>query len=94
MYLVFCLGEIMHIKLFFIALLSLSMSSYAESDERLKSSTDSIQESQSSDEAKQHSRLKSIISDKQQNSAPLQQHSDVDANQKPSMIDYCRKHTC
>jgi len=84
----------MHIKLFFAALLSFSMSSYAESDEQLKSSNDSIQHSQLSIDTEQHSRLKSIISDKQQNTVPLQQAPDSSVNQKPSMIDYCRKHTC
>ncbi|MDC8446624.1 MAG: hypothetical protein LV471_11970 [Nitrosomonas sp.] len=84
----------MFTKLFLAALLSVSMSSYAESVERSESSADSIQQSQSSADAKQHSRLKSIISDKQQNSPPLQQDTDPDANQKPSMIDYCRKNTC
>jgi hypothetical protein len=86
--------KIMFTKLFLATLLGVSMSSYAESVEQPESSIDSSQQSQSSADAKQHSRLKSIISDKQKNSAPLQHDSDLDTNQKPSMIDYCRKHTC
>lgn len=84
----------MYAKLFFAALLCISMSSYAESVKQPESSIDSSQQNQSSVDATQQSRLKSIISDKQKNSAPLQQDSDLDTNQKPSMIDYCREHTC
>lgn len=86
----------MFTRLILATLLSISMSSYAQSVDQLKSSTDSIQQGQPSVNAKQNSRLKSIISDKQKDSASLHQDSDLDldANQKPSMIDYCRKHTC
>lgn len=84
----------MFAKLFLVTLLCSSMSSYAESVDQLKSSTDSIQKNQPSVAAKQDSRLKSILSDKQKNSTPMQQDSDLDTNQKPSMIDYCRKNTC
>lgn len=84
----------MFAKLFLVALLCSSISSYAESAEQPRSSTSSIQQNQSSTDAKHHSRLNSILSDKQKNSAPMQQDSDLDANQKPSMIDYCRKNTC
>lgn len=82
----------MFIKLFFAALLGVSLSCFAASEGGFKSAVDSAQQSQSSAEAKQQSRLKSLPSETQQDSTAPQQASDD--NKKPSMIDYCRKHTC
>ncbi len=79
-------------KLFFATLLGVSMSSFAESDSALKPSPDSVQQSQPSIDTAPQSRLKSILSNQKQNSTAAQQDSNTD--QKPSMIDYCRKHTC
>ncbi|MBX3630158.1 MAG: hypothetical protein KF908_09645 [Nitrosomonas sp.] len=79
-------------KLFFAALLSVSMLSFAEPDKGLEPSPIPTQQNQPSVDAAPQSRLKSILSNQKQNSAAQQQDSNTD--QKPSMIDYCRKHTC
>lgn len=79
-------------QLLFAALLGVSLSSFAGSGGGFKSAVESAQQDQSSADTKQPVQLKSLSSDKQHNSAASEQ--DTDANKKPSMIDYCREHTC
>ena len=81
-------------KLFLATLLGISMLSFAEPDKGLEPSPypAPVQQDPSSADAAPQSRLKSILSNQKQNSAAPQQDSNTD--QKPSMIDYCRKHTC
>ena len=82
----------MFVKLFFGVALGVSMSSFAGSKGGFKSAVDFTQKNQSVTNAGQQSQLKSRVSNKQQNQTASQQ--DSNASQKPSMIDYCRKHTC
>ncbi|SER62349.1 hypothetical protein SAMN05421690_104519 [Nitrosomonas sp. Nm51] len=79
-------------KLFFAALLGVSLSCFAAPEGGFKAAADTAQKNQSMAETKQQSRLKSLLPETQQDSTAPQQASDD--NQKPSMIDYCRKHTC
>ena len=77
----------MHIKLlklFFAAVLGLSVSCFAESGtDKSKSSTDSNQQTQTSQSGSSTTT--------KENSQSTQ---DPNKDKKPSMVDYCRKHTC
>lgn len=74
----------MLIKLFLAVVLSLSVSCFAESGaDKSKSSTDSNQQTQTS----QSGSLSTTKKD-------TQVIEDPNKDKKPSMVDYCRKHTC
>lgn len=78
----------MLIKFFLAAILSLSVSCFADSGaDKSKSSTDSKQQTQSSQSSSSTS-----DSSAKKGSSPSTQDSNTD--KKPSMVDYCKKHTC
>lgn len=73
----------MLIKIFLAIAMSLSVSCFAQSGaDNSKSSTDSKQQTQTS---------QSSSPTKKENS---QTTEDSEKDKKPSMVDYCRKHTC
>lgn len=80
----------MFIKLFLTVVLSLSVPCFAESNgNKSKALIDINQKTQSSIQQTQSSQSESPA--KKENSQSTQ---DSNAEKKPSMIDYCRKHTC
>lgn len=78
----------MLIKIFLAAALSLSVSCFAEpGGDQSKSSTDSNQQTQTS----QSGSSTSAPSTTKGSSQPTQ---DSNTDKKPSMVDYCKEHTC
>lgn len=78
----------MLIKIFLVAVMSLSISCFAEpGGDQLKSSTDSNQQIQTPQSS-------SPTSDSSTTKGSSQSTQDPNTDKKPSMIDYCRKHTC
>lgn len=76
--------EIMLKKLFLAVVLSLSVSCFAQSEaDKSKSSTDSNQQTQTSQSSSSSTTKKDS-----------QVVEDPNKDKKPSMIEYCRKHTC
>lgn len=83
----------MQTRVFIAAVLGMSMlNCFAESASGFKTANEFFQQNQYPGDTKQQEKLKSLSAEKQQIPAKSQQNSDV--NQKPSMIDYCRTHTC
>lgn len=83
----------MLIKILLAAALSLSVSCFAEpGGDKSKSSTDSNQQTQSSQPGSSTS--DSSTSDSSATKGSSQSNQDSNTDKKPSMIDYCRKHTC
>ncbi len=83
----------MLIKLFLAAVLSLSVSCYAESGkDQPKKLLDSSQLKNSSTDSSQSSQ--SASSSASAKKAESQSSQDVGEDKKPSMIQYCQEHTC
>lgn len=80
-------------KIFLTVMLSLSVSCFAESGgSQSKSLIDTNQQTQSSTDPNQQSSQSSQSSllKKRDSQSP----EDSTSEKKPSMVDYCRKHTC